>query len=186
MEGVQLAGDAGSAQVGQRLGIGIGAVLANDHDGLHSVVRVGKVNGGLPFFGGAHAGDDRVERAGHHAHGQTVPFGLDDHQLLAQPFGDLPGDLHIVAIGVSAAAFDLNGILAGIGLRPVVGGIVALHAYAEGAFGKGAGAAQHHHGGKEQGKDLSHRGFLLQKWGMKKAGTAQRHSCFDHSRKTVE
>ena len=71
--------------------------------------------------------------------------------------------------GVSAAAFDLNGILAGIGLRPVVGSVVALHAYAEGAFGKGAGAAQHHHGGKEQGKDLSHRGFLLQKMGNEKS-----------------
>ena len=186
MEGVELAGDAGAAQILQAGGGGVGAILLHDHDQLVGAVGVAEIQGGLALLGGAHAGDDGVERAAHHAHGQAVPFGFDDDQFLAQSLGDELGNLHVVAVGVSAAALDGHGELAGFGLRPVIGRIVALHAHAEGAFRHGRGAGQQHKGRQNDRKNLFHdacSSLLV----MKKAANGMRHCRFDpHDMETCE
>ena len=88
--------------------------------------------------------------------------------------------------GVSAAALDGHGELAGFGLRPVIGRIVALHAHAEGAFRHGRGAGQQHKGRQNDRKNLFHdacSSLLV----MKKAANGMRHCRFDpHDMETCE
>ena len=178
VEGVELAGDAGAAQILQAGGGGVGAVLLDNHHLLVGAVGSAEIEGGLARLGGAHAGDDGVKRTAHHAHGQAVPFGFDNHKLLAQSLGDALGDLHVVAVGISAAALDGYGVLAGLGLRPVIGRVVALHAHAEGAFRHGRGAGQQHKGRQNDRKNLFHdacSSLLV----MKKAANGMRHCRFD-------
>ena len=130
MEGVELAGDARAGEVGKGRGVGILAVLAHDDDQFAFIVGVGKVDGGHALGGGAHAGDDYVDVAGEQRGHQAVPLGLDDFNIVAQFLGDAPGDAHVIAVGIAAARKG-QGLVAGLGLRPVVGGIVALHAHAQ-------------------------------------------------------
>ena len=190
MEGIQLAGDGRAAQILQRSGGGVGAVLAHHHDQLVGAVRIAEVQRSLALLGGAHARDDRIERAAHHAHGQAVPLGLDDDQLLAQPLGDALGNLHVVAVGVTAAALNGHGVLAGLGLRPVVGRVVALHAHAEGALRGRDRTGEQREGCQDERENLFHGDLssssVCDK--MKKAATALRHCCFDpqNGKKTCE
>ena len=186
VEGVELAGDARAGEVGKGGSVRVSAVLAHDDDQLAFIVGVGEVDGGHALGGGAHAGDDDVDVAGEQRGHQPVPLGLDDLDVIAQLFRHALGDAHVVAVGVSAAALDGHGELAGFGLRPVIGRIVALHAHAEGAFRHGRGAGQQHKGRQNDRKNLFHdacSSLLV----MKKAANGMRHCRFDpHDMETCE
>ena len=67
----------------------------------------------------------------------TVTGVMNPNLASAEALRDAAGDLHVVAVGVPAA-LDGHGGLAGLGLRPVKGRVVALHAHAQ-RIGYGGG-----------------------------------------------
>ena len=152
VEGVELAGDLRAGEVGKGGGLGVSAVLAHDDDQFALIVGVGEVDGGHALGGGAHAGDDHVDVAGEQRGHQPVPLGLDDLDVVAQFFRHALGDAHVVAVGVAAARKG-QGLVACLGLRPVVGRVVALHAHAQRL---GAGEASKQHQGDQGAKQSLH------------------------------
>ena len=153
MEGVQLTSELRAREIVQRLGVRIRAVGAHDDDQLALIVVVGEIERHLALLGRAHAGDDRVELAAHHAHRQAVPLGLDDFQLHTQSFGDQLGDLHVVAVGIPAAR-KRHGRFALLSLRPVERRVVTLHTHAQRALGHRRSGKHHHQNQNQRSKPL--------------------------------
>ena len=141
-DGGDLRGAGAAGEIGQALGIGVGAVGLGQADdggvevGAREVDLLGALGGhGLTC-------DDRIKIAGLHTGDERVPVGLSELELPAVGLADLLGDHDIVAVCVGAGDIrDGDGAIGVVALGPVIGGIGTFHGDCEDAVLHAAGNA---------------------------------------------
>ena len=133
VESVFLAKDGGAGEVGEFGGVGVLGIFLHDHDHFVIDIRIGEV-GRLGSLGrDRHASADDIDGAVAKSVDERAKLHLDGDGLHVESFSNALGDLHVIAVGISAR--DVLDGDRGVGfgrLLPVVGGVCGLHADAQG------------------------------------------------------